>query len=179
MFDKVALNIASWIKQQNPEQTASVAVMQFALIGLLNSALVFFIVITIGAVTGHFVNSLIASVFFVGLHFFSGGYHFKSALYCTLFSSSMIIASILIPLNSTWLLIVTIITFVIVAIFAPSNIENHARIPKKYFPILKVVSLCVVSVNLFLQSGSAGFAMLFQAMLLLPYHKLTSNKEVK
>jgi len=178
VFDKIAFNVAGWIKQQNPEQTASVAVMQFALIGLLNSALVFFIVISIGAISGHFVDSLIASLFFVGLHFFSGGHHFKSAILCTLFSSTMIITSILMPLSDVWLIGITILTVVIIAVFAPSNIEGHARIPKKYFPLLKLISIGIVLINLGIQSDSACYAMLFQALLVLPYSKLISKKEV-
>jgi len=178
LFDKYALSIAHWIKKQNPEQTASVAVMQFALIGILNSGFVFLLVISIGVITGHFYESLTASLFFVGLHFFSGGHHFKSALMCTLFSSSMIIASILVDLNEFWLFILTIITIIIVVFFAPANIEGHARIPKKYFPILKLISVCIVLINLILKSDAAGFAMLFQACLLLPYSKLQLKKEV-
>jgi accessory gene regulator B len=179
MFDRWAFNAASWVKQQNPEKTASVAVLQFALTGILNSLAVFVIVLTVGIVSGHFLDSLLASLFFVSLHFFSGGYHFKSALLCAVVSSSVIITSFLIPLSSKYFLGLTIFTIIIVAIFAPSNIENHARISKTYFPILKLISICIVLVNLMLQLPAVGWALFFQAFLLIPYSQLSIKRRWK
>jgi len=172
MIAKWSLGIATWIKQQNPDQTASVAVLQFALIGILNSLLVFIIIIVIGAISGHLQDSVIASVFFVTVHFFSGGHHFKSALICTIFSSSMIILSYSFPIKDNLLIGITIFTILILLIFAPSNIENHARISKNYFPLLKMISVCIVMINLFLLNSAVGLALFFQALLVIPYSKL-------
>lgn len=172
MFDNWSLSAATWIKQQNPDQTASVAVLQFALIGILNSLLIFVIIIFFGVISGHLWDSFLASIFFVVLHFFSGGYHFKSALLCTIFSSSMIILSYSFSINDNWLFGITIFTILILIIFAPSNIENHARIPKSYFPLLKIISICIVLTNLFLLNSAVGLALLFQALLVIPYSKL-------
>jgi accessory gene regulator B len=176
MFDKLAFNAASWIKQQNPEQTASIPVLQFALTGLLNSLLVFVIVVFIGAVSGNLSDSLMASLFFVALHFVSGGHHFKSSYMCTLFSSSMIIFSFIFPLDHAWVYIFTVITIMIMVLFAPSNIEGHARIPKTYFPLLKIIAICIVLVNLLLLNSAVAFAMLFQAMLVIPFTKIRMTR---
>ncbi|MCD9022952.1 accessory gene regulator B family protein [Cohnella silvisoli] len=172
MFDKWALNAATWINNQNPKQTASVAVLHFALTGLLNSLTVFFIIIVIGAITGHIGDSLLASLFFVFLHFFSGGFHFKSVWICTIFSSSMMISSFLIPLSLDWLHALTIFTIIILIAFAPSNIENHARISKRYFPLLKLISVLIVTINLFMQNTAVCYAIFLQALLVIPYSKL-------
>jgi accessory gene regulator B len=172
MFDRWAFNAASWIKLQNPEKTASVAVLHFALTGLLNSLAVFVIVLSIGTISGHLIDSLLASIFFVSLHFFSGGYHFKSVLLCTLFSASMIVISFIIPLSSSWLLGLTIFTIIIIATFSPSNIDNHARISKTYFPLLKVISVVIVLLSLLIHNTAVGFALFFQALLVIPYINL-------
>ncbi|QJD87642.1 accessory gene regulator B family protein [Cohnella herbarum] len=172
IIDKWALNAATWIKQQNPDQTASIAVLQFALIGILNSLLIFIIIIFIGAISGHLWDSFLASLFFVFLHFFSGGHHFKSALMCTIFSSCVIIVSFSVPINNDVLLAITIFTILILFVFAPSNIENHARIPKSYFPVLKMISIIIVIANLFLLNSAVALALLFQSLLVIPYSKL-------
>lgn len=172
MFDKWVMKAAVWIKNENPEKTASVAVLHFALTGLLNSLVIFTIVVLIGAISGHIGDSLLASLFFVLLHFFSGGFHFKSAWMCTLFSSCIMAAALLIPLSIEWLYIITVFTIIIIVAFAPSNIENHARIPKRYFPILKLISILIVAMNLFTQSTAVCFAMFFQALLVIPYSEL-------
>jgi accessory gene regulator B len=172
MLDRWAFNAASWIKHQNPEKTVSVAVLHFALTGILNSLAVFVIILSTGIISGHLMDSLLASLFFVSLHFFSGGYHFKSVLLCMVFSSSMIVVSFIIPLTSSWLLGLTIFTILIIAAFSPSNIESHARISKKYFPLLKVISVAIVLVNMIFHNSAVGFALFFQALLVIPYSNL-------
>lgn len=176
MVTAIANSIAEYIKKQNPEQTASVQVMRFALEGLINSTIILFIIIIFGIIMGNLEDCLLASVFFMGLRFVSGGYHFRSSLQCTLVSSCIVIFAAMFSLSESLIFVTTFISILILSVFAPSNIENHARIPKKYFIYLKMVSILIVLLNLIIMNSSVSIIMLLQALSTVNF---TKRKEVK
>lgn len=147
-----AERIANAIKQQAPEETASVEVMKYALVSLYHGLSVLFASLIIGAITGKLVETLITLIAFALLRFLSGGFHFESALTCFIFSTVISSAIPHIPLPDGYFLIVMITSIILLGIFAPSSVKGVTRIPEKYYPLLKVGSILLVSLNFFIGS---------------------------
>lgn len=173
MIEAMALRIAKAIKQAAPENTASVEVMKFSLEGVLQTLLTVFFIGIVGQVTGTLAITMAGIAAFVILRFFSGGLHLRHAMHCSLFSTILLSAAPHIPLTHNWTLAVTSGNLLLILIFAPSNIEGHARIPKKYFPLLKLISALIICTNFVFLSSTLAVAHFFQAI-----STITLKKEV-
>lgn len=147
MIESIAERMATTIKRANEQDTASVEVMKFSLIILLNTILILLLIAIGGYVTGMLTETLLAFLAFAGLRIISGGFHFQSAMACTLASTTLFVAIPHIPIDPTlngWLMFGSLI---LVAIYAPSNIEGHSRIGRERYPLLKLLSLIIVCLN--------------------------------
>lgn len=164
MVETLALKIAKAIKKIEPDQTASVEILKFSLEFILNSLITLLVISAIGIFTGSIGQTLLGMAAFVLLRFFSGGLHLNKAMHCSLLTTVLIGAAPHIPLHVTGIWIATGISFVTILIFAPSNIEGHARIPKKYFPVLKAVSALIVLSNLIFMNPTISLVHLIQAL---------------
>jgi len=178
MIEKLAYRIACYLKKVEPEKTASIEVMKFSLEALINVFLTLLFVLTIGIITGKLSESIIGLCSFAVLRFFSGGIHLRTAIQCSFVSTLLISISPHIPLNNISKIIIVIISLIIILLFAPSNIEGHARIPKKYFPILKIISAIIVGFAFILGSSTFIIVCLIQALTIIPYRSLYPKKEV-
>ncbi|OXS53827.1 hypothetical protein B1A99_28430 [Cohnella sp. CIP 111063] len=164
MIESLALRIAESIKRADPDNTASVAVMKFSLEGIIQTLLTVLFIGTVGVITGTLGMTMLGALAFVILRFFSGGLHLRKAMHCSLLSTILLSIAPHISLNASWTVYFICINLVIIMIFAPSNIEGHARIPKKYFPLLKLISLLIIGVNFFFLSSTIAIAHFFQAV---------------
>jgi accessory gene regulator B len=167
MLDSLANRIAISIKNANPEKTNSVEVLTFALILLINGLTSFAIALFIGALTGKFLLTALAIVSFVLLRFCSGGFHFQSSVTCTWVSSALFIIIPHIPINHTWVQILTVLSLLLILVYAPARIEQHSNIPRKYYPLLKCIALVLVGMNVIIQSPILTLAFFGQAVLLI------------
>lgn len=163
MVESLSLRIAQMIKRVEPERTASLEVLKFALIVLLNTMITVIAITVIGALTDSLVETLFGLTSFIILRYFSGGLHMKKAVHCSLISIICIVAAPHIPLTETGVIIVGMISLVLILVFAPSNIEGHARIPKKYHFLLKIVAAVIVCANFFLMSSTIAIVFLVQS----------------
>lgn len=166
MIEHVAERAALRIKAANPGQTTSVDIMKYGLIMAFNGGSVLLLTVGIGWLSGRPGDTLLTLGAFALLRFFSGGYHFKSAWACIVFSTALLSVLPHIPISSFWIWVLTAASVCMVALLAPSKIENQTRIPKKYFPILKMASICMVVLNFFLLSPILAKVFLSQAILL-------------
>lgn len=171
MVEVIALRIARALKRIEPEKTASIDVMKFALEAIINAFITLVFIAIIGLITGKPGETLLGFGAFALLRFFSGGLHLKSAMHCSIISAILISTAPHIPLTSNFIIIIQLVTLVLILIFSPSNIEGHARIPQKYFFILKIVSAIIVSLNLLLMSSTLCVVFAIQALTLIEFRR--------
>lgn len=174
MIEHLSNRLATKLKEINPEETASVEVMSFALQGILHNTLTFMTALIGGMMLGQFWETFLAVIFFMALRLISGGFHFKSALACFIVSASVFIVIPMFEPNNNVLLLINIISFLLVAIYAPSNIKEHIRYPEKYYPIFKILSLAIVSINFFFLASIVTVAFFVQACSLVTFKKEVS-----
>lgn len=174
MIDAIATKIAVKLKEASPEETASVDMMKFALIGIIHNTLIFITALVVGLCAGQLLETLLAAVSFMILRLVSGGYHFKSPLSCFLFSSFVFIAIPFVPLDNSWFWIINVISLLLVSIFAPSNIKDHIRVSEKFFPVFKFLSILVVAVSILFHNEIVTIAFFAQSLTLI-----TLRKEVR
>lgn len=167
VIDYLANRIAQTIKKINPEETASVEVMKFGLAVLLNGSFILILSLLIGIGTGQFVGTLQVLTALALLRSVSGGYHLPTSEWCIVASTAVITIIPHLPINSQWCILLTVSSLVLVLLFAPSKIENQTRIPRKYFPLLKVIAALMVISNFFIMSSTVAAAFFVQSVLLI------------
>lgn len=169
MMNSLAFRIAMAIKNANSEETHSVEVMQYSLGIILNTLLIIAGTSIIGFISGTYAECLTFLFCFSILRLASGGFHLKTATVCnivTILLSTLLPSLITFPDSAIW--IANIISLIIIVIFAP-NPDNNARIPTSIFPLLKLVSILMVSSNFFLQSSVIGLAFIVQSLTVIPW----------
>jgi accessory gene regulator B len=168
MIEWMAGKLAFSIKQANPEKTSSTDVMMFSLILLLNAFAIIVFSLVIGLATGKFSETAVTLFSFAILKFFSGGPHLKSSDHCVLVSTMMMTLLPHIPIYESWIVWISVVSLILVGLFSPSNMHKKARIPKKYYPLLKVISILIVSLNFILESDLLAKVFILQAIMLIP-----------
>jgi len=171
MVEALALKIALALKKAEPEKTASVDVMKFALIGLINTGITFLLIAAIGIATRSIKETMLGFAAFAVLRFLSGGLHLKNAMSCSLLSTLFVSAAPHLPLQSAAVAIVTGISLLLVVLYAPANMEGHARIPSKYFIVLKGISMAIVSANFFALEPTIAVVFLVQTITLISWKR--------
>lgn len=167
LIEAIANRIAIKLKEANPEETASIEVMKYALFGILHNTVTLATAFLVGLVLDQFFDTFIAAVSFMLLRLVSGGYHFKTPLSCLIFSASIFVIIPLIPTSEISLFLLNILSLLLVILLAPSNIREHIRIPEKYFPLFKVISIVLVISSFFVNSPIITLAFFMQALTLI------------
>ncbi|GIQ71158.1 accessory regulator AgrB [Xylanibacillus composti] len=149
----IAERIAMSMKKAVPDRTASVEVLKFGLVTLISNVSVVLLAIIFGLFIGMLKETVLTILTVALLRFIIGGIHFRSMLVCMLVSVVVLTILPLIPINNTWIVILTVLSVLIILVFAPSNIANKTRIPEKHFRLLKFSAAIIVSLNFFFLSG--------------------------
>lgn len=171
LIEAIANRIAVKLKEANPEETASVDVMKYALFGLIHNTLTFATALIVGLLLGHLVDTLVAAISFMTLRFVSGGYHFKTPLSCLVFSSLIFVVIPFVQVPEMWLYVINSLSLLLALIFAPSNIREHIRVPEKYWPLFKVISVIIVGANYFFLNPIITLALFVQSITLITLKK--------
>jgi Membrane protein putatively involved in post-translational modification of the autoinducing quorum-sensing peptide len=174
MVEALAERLAGKIKRANPDQTVSVPVMKFALIIVINFTIPIAASLAFGALTGKWLETLTAMIVFVALRMISGGYHFESPIPCMLVTFTIIAVPPHISLPEPWIYLLTAAALVLFTWLAPANMKGYNTMPEKYYPLLKIGSVLIVSCNFLFLSGTAAIVLAVQGISLL-----FRNKEVK
>lgn len=152
MIDALSMRLAVHVKALNPEETPSLEIMRYGIKFMIFNLITALAITVTALLFGNFEQALLCMISFAILRSISGGYHIKTAGLCAIASASMIQCSILlgevINKYNNMELIIGIVTLILVSIFAPSNIEEQTRIPKKYHGWLKVISVSLVLLNI-------------------------------
>ncbi|RXZ83331.1 accessory regulator AgrB [Paenibacillaceae bacterium] len=163
----LAYKVACAIKNANPEETQSVAVMQYALGIIFNTLFSLLAALLIGLFTGQFLDTAIAFLTFVTIRMLSGGFHLKSAWACNI--ATIVLCTVIphaaILITSSSVMILNIISLISMVLLAPRP-DHNTRIPPKWFPLLKMLSVLVVILNFFLAYPVIGLVLAAQSFTL-------------
>ncbi|HZG56348.1 accessory gene regulator ArgB-like protein [Paenibacillus sp.] len=174
MIETWAERLAITIKNANEKETVSVQVLKYALTIVFNFLIPYSLALLIGWLTGMFFETLLAAFSLIAVRASSGGYHFRSTIACTIVTTIVSVLPPHIQMSSDWTTYLTAIGFVLFALYAPANIQGYARMPEKYFPVMKWISVIIAGSNFFIESPIIALILLLQGVsLLIP------NKEVK
>lgn len=172
MIEAWAEKMAVAIKRVNNDETASVPVMKFALIIVINYIVPVIASLTIGWMTGKAGETALTILAFTLIRAVSGGYHFNSAVVCMAVTTAATAIPPHVPLPGGWALVLTSISFVLTAWMAPANIRGYARMPEKFFPLMKVASLLVVGSNFLFDSAFLAVLFTFQGVSLFKWKQV-------
>lgn len=172
MIETLAEKMAFSIKKANEQETASLAVMKFALIIIINIMIPVVVSMLIGAATGKFLESLVSLSAFVAIRMLSGGYHFSSPIPCM---TAMIIVVSLPPhitLPENWTVYLTTASLFLFFMLAPSNLRGYHTMPEKYYPLLKIASVLLVCSNYLISSQILALVLIVQGMSLFKWKEV-------
>jgi accessory gene regulator B len=167
MIESLAHRIAVAIKQAAPDHPASVQVLRFPIAVILNAVSIIVISILISLLTGRTSGVIMVLIWYAVLRQISGGVHLRSGDLCVVVSVTGVTLISFANFPSTVNLGLTFASVILAAIFAPSRIENQTRIPAKYHPVLKILSVILISVNLVLNSSVVATAFFVQSLTLI------------
>lgn len=167
MIERLAHITANRMKEKVPEHPASVEVLKYGIHIIYNTLLTLVLCVAPAVVLGRVAEVMIALTAFAGLRAISGGFHFASPVACALASSATMLLLSYVQLDAAYVLGLTAVAVVLVAMYAPSKIEAQTRIPKRYFPHLRVASIALVSVNFLLMSPIVAAALAVQSISLV------------
>jgi accessory gene regulator B len=174
MIDKLALSIATGIKNTVPDHPASIARLKYSLSFILNAVFIIVFSLLVSLLTGKTYEVAILLFSFAILRQVSGGIHLKSGTTCVVVTVAVANAFSFLEISNDVTLWFTGISILIALIFAPSGIEKQTRIPQRFYPLLKIISVIIISSNFIIESDMAATAFLIQAISLM-----IKRKEVK
>jgi accessory gene regulator B len=168
VIDTMARKMAYHIKEANPDHPASFEVLNFALVCLLNLIGCILISISLGIIFDRLPQTFMALGFFALLRIVSGGYHLKSSFLCAVLSAVAAVTVTFIPLSQISLVAITVISMILAYFFAPSKyINKTSRIPPRYYPMLKYITILLVASNLIFQSDIIAICFFIQCISLI------------
>jgi accessory gene regulator B len=167
MIEKAALVMATGLKKRIPEHPASIAVLQFALAIALNTISIIGLTLVISLITGNTQEVLIALISFAILRQVSGGKHLDSGVFCVLVTTTFITVISYLHINHMLILMLNVASLVMILIFAPSNIDNQSRIPRQYYPHLKVISSLLVIISFLISNSTLTLSFFIQSLTLI------------
>ncbi|BBI32253.1 accessory gene regulator ArgB-like protein [Cohnella abietis] len=171
MINKLSMAIASYLKKVDSENTPSIDVMKYSLYVILHSLFTIICIFIASLLLGEVAATLAGLVYFILLRIFAGGFHLHSSTWCTVLSISLICLAPFIEFSQTWILIINIVAVGILFFYAPRNFKGYARIPEKYYPILKIVAVLIGGSNFYWQDPTLAAILVLQSILLIPKEK--------
>ncbi|WP_029517998.1 accessory gene regulator ArgB-like protein [Paenibacillus polymyxa] len=168
MIDKLADDISNYLKNKYPEELPSTQIVRYSMKFVISNLLPIIIVLFASLFLNNTYEVMITLISFSSLRMFSGGFHFRSAEACIVFSSLtiIVISKIAIYLNDHTFLMF-LVSLALVLIYAPSNIEKQTRVKEKNFIWFKIISLSLVAIIYAFDNPISNFAVLVQCLLLI------------
>ncbi|MEC0237780.1 accessory gene regulator B family protein [Paenibacillus kribbensis] len=167
LIDVLSLRIAKHIKSVVPDHPASVAVLKHALAITLNVVFITGLTLAVSAFTGRTSEVLIIMAAFAFLRQMTGGLHLKSGMGCVAISTILFTGLSFIELNYNWTIGVTLVSMLLILIYAPAGIERQTRIPPRYFPLLRSGAFIAVGFNLWIANPFIAISIFVQAISLI------------
>lgn len=168
MIDSFAKKYAHIIAESLPEKDFEEDRLEYGIKFIITNLIPLVILIVYGILTNSLTDIMFAILGFCILRMVSGGYHIKTPELCIFLSVFLIfIVSEFSYLVSDYLIYLNIISFLLVSIFAPSNIREQTLIPKKYDILLKLISLVLVVLSTLINNEIITVSMFVQSLTLI------------
>lgn len=168
-IDSAASYLAKVIRKHN-EHAGSEIALKYALSLTINTSLAITVSLLISLITNRFDEAIIGIGIFLLIRYVSGGVHLSSSVACCITSILIFITIANVPTEYTSIsMYLNIISFIILFFTAPNNIKDVSRIPQKFYPLLKIVTLLIISSNFFIKSTVFTAAFILQAVLTTKY----------
>ncbi|MFC4305038.1 accessory gene regulator ArgB-like protein [Cohnella boryungensis] len=168
MINKVSYSLASYIKREVPENTPSIAVMSYALYIIVHSLMTISLILIFSLLFDSFLATLTALLYFMALRIFAGGYHLHNSWLCTILTVIVVCGSPFVQVNDTMLIAINLVNTLLVAIYAPRNFKGYARIPERYYPLMKIIALLIVMSNFYWTNPVFTLVSLCHSLFLIP-----------
>lgn len=168
MINKFALNVSIKLKSKYPSELPELDVLEYAIKFILTNIIPILIILSYGAITDNISNILLSLGSFSLLRMFSGGYHITSPELCITTSVALIILiSEFSYLFEDYILFMNIVSFILVAIYSPSNIRSQTLLPEKYDTLFKLISCIIIIINIYINNAYISSALFAQSVLLI------------
>ncbi|WP_340032566.1 accessory gene regulator B family protein [Paenibacillus sp. FSL K6-1122] len=168
MIDSFATRISTRLVEKFPDELPPLGITRYGIKFLISNVVPVVLLLIIGLMLNIVSEVVICLISFSSLRMVSGGYHAKKPEAC------LVISTILIALIakfgyllSDYTLLMNSLSLVLVAIFAPSNIENQTKILKEHFKYLKAISIGMIIMSFLLNNFLISAALLVQSLLLI------------
>ena len=109
----------------------SVDVIVYALDIATNTLAIIVLSLIAGLITGEAGETALTLIVFAFIRYLSGGYHLKSGVYCIILSTVLVSLMPHIHLTPAWTYALNGLALGLFMIFAPANLDKHARISPK------------------------------------------------
>lgn len=167
ILEELSRLIAVKIKKLDPEGPGSLEVLTYGIGLKLNLYTGILLTVLLGALISDVLHSLLALAAFMALRKFSGGFHLPITI-CTLVTGLGAALIPLIRLNQGQVIILTLLSVLLVLLFAPNNYEDINQV--EFNTWSKWISAAIALSNLFIQSSVVASAFILQCLLLLPIY---------
>jgi len=163
-IDRSAKAIAQYIKANYPE-SASVEVLYFSLVPIINTSISILISLIISWILGNIIPLIMVFIAFMLLRTFSGGVHFRSSLVCCFTSAFTLTLAANIQI-AYWPagFSLDIVSLLLVLLYSPSGLEELKWFDKKKYPLFKAISVLIVLSNFWIQSPLLSMAFIAQTI---------------
>lgn len=167
-IDRSAESIAKSIRR-NYDKAGSEAVLKYSLNLVINTLTAIMVAFLFCTFTGHIYQFLIAFISFITIRFVTGGMHMSSSLTCCIMTATIFIVASLTDFNyDKVFLILDSISIVIFLITVPNDIQGFSSLDSKYYPLLKIIAVLIVSSNFIIHSTVLTASFIIQAFLTTP-----------
>jgi accessory gene regulator B len=167
IIERLSLAGARYIKANGGRDDVSVGVMRYALQLWISLLLTVVLSVSIGALFGKGLETLIALAAIGILRYFSGGWHFRSLEGCIVFTTLVTLFIVLLPpVDHAWLASMNIISLLLVTWLAPTGhgqrFRSHAQ--QKVF---KWVAVLIIFTSFIIANQIVSVSFLCQSLTLI------------
>lgn len=131
MISKISTAVSEWLVAQGAVTVKDKNLFSYAIYSFLFGMMPIFIIVILGLLLGMLPEGLLLITPFMLLRKFSGGYHLKSSIVCTVTSTSLLTISLLavrvVKTSSTNLILSVLVVLSAITLFLLSPIDSSAR----------------------------------------------------
>ena len=184
MISKIAAAVSEWLVAQGAVTDKDKNLFSYAVYSLLFGMMPIFIIVILGLIFDMLSEGLLLVTPFMLLRKFSGGYHLKSSMVCTVTSTSLLTFSLLAvriaSTSSTTIILSVLVALSAITLFLLSPIDSEARrLSPKERKVFRLIARIITSIFLLIyfllvlfdQTGIAapiGIGIIIPAILQMP-----------
>ncbi|MFD2671762.1 accessory gene regulator B family protein [Marinicrinis sediminis] len=152
----------------NPDETASVEIMAYSIMNILQISLIVLISLMLGFYFSDLSSVLFSMIIFVVLRIFGGGHHFNTMSACIIASILIVFVVPYIQVSTVLIILFSCYSFIIHLFFAPNKIIVNSLSDQTKMKI-KIILCTLIVIGLVFQSSIMTIMFLIQSFFLIPY----------